>query len=207
MRRERVVTPNCHAGIPEASWRHENKALPRGWSDDITSTPRSPKDAFTRPDSLEDHMKVLIKPRLQKDKWSLYWKTSMATRTHALDDFELDVDPSTDTPKKLRAEVARTIGLPPEAALCRLEGFVEPWELACVIVAHSPAPAPPPPAPPNFTPNTTFKTQATVRLPETTRATCKLMPCRPPPLYSPGRAAGCTRDANSTTTRPLRSSA
>ena len=44
-------------------------------------------------------MKVLIKPRLQKDKWSLYWKTSMATRTHALDDFELDVDPSTDTPR------------------------------------------------------------------------------------------------------------
>ena len=152
-------------------------------------------------------MKVHILPRLQKDKWSLYWKTSMATRTHALDDFELDVDPSTDTPKKLRAEVARTIGLPPEATLCRLEGFVEPWELACVIVAHSPAPAPPPPAPPNFTPNTTFKTQATVRLPETTRATCKLMPCRPPPLYSPRRAAGCTRDANSTTTRPLRSSA
>ena len=97
-------------------------------------------------------MKVLIKPRLQKDKWSLYWKTSMATRTHALDDFELDVDPSTDTPKKLRAEVARTIGLPPEAALCRLEGFVEPWELACVIVAHSPAPPPPPPQPPPLRP-------------------------------------------------------
>ena len=97
-------------------------------------------------------MKVLIKPRLQKDKWSLYWKTSMATRTHALDDFELDVDPSAVTPKQLRAEVARTIGLPPEATLCRLEGFVEPWELACVIVAHPSAPAPPPPAPPYFTP-------------------------------------------------------
>lgn len=152
-------------------------------------------------------MKVLIKPRLQKDKWSLYWKTSMATRTHALDDFELDVDPSAVTSKELRAEVARTIGLPPEVTLCRLEGFVEPWELACVIVAHPSAPAPPPPPPPNFTPNTTFQTHATVRLPETTRAASELMPRRPPPPSSPRRAAGCTRDANSTTIRPSRSSA
>jgi hypothetical protein len=77
-------------------------------------------------------MKVLIKPRLQKDKWSVYWKTSMATRTLSLDSFELDVDPAVVTGKQLRATVAEAIGLQPEKTLCRLEGFVEPWELACV---------------------------------------------------------------------------
>lgn len=76
-------------------------------------------------------MKVHILPRLQKDKWSLYWKTSMATQTQVLDDFDLDVDEKKTTAKQLRREVAKTIGLPAEKTLCRLEGFVEPWELMC----------------------------------------------------------------------------
>ena len=89
-------------------------------------------------------MKVLIKPRLQKDKWSVYWKTSMATRTLSLDSFELDVDPEKVTGKELRATVAEAIGFQPEKTLCRLEGFVEPWELACVLTLLSPhAPASP----------------------------------------------------------------
>lgn len=77
-------------------------------------------------------MKVLVKPRLQKDKWSLYWKTSMATRTQALDTLQMDVDPASTTGKELRAAVAAAVGLPPERDLCRLEGFKEPWELMCV---------------------------------------------------------------------------
>jgi|AntAceMinimDraft_12_1070368.scaffolds.fasta_scaffold42464_2 hypothetical protein len=77
-------------------------------------------------------MKLLIKPRLQKDKWSLYWKTSMATRTHALDTLYLEVDPTLMTGKELRAAVAKAVGLPAERDLCRLEGFKEPWELMCV---------------------------------------------------------------------------
>ena len=81
-------------------------------------------------------MKVLIKPRLQKDKWSVYWKTSMATRTLSLDSFELDVDPEKVTGKELRATVAEAIGFQPEKTLCRLEGFVEPWELACLSLIH-----------------------------------------------------------------------
>ena len=89
-------------------------------------------------------MKVLIKPRLQKDKWSVYWKTSMATRTLSLDSFELDVDPEKVTGKELRATVAEAIEFQPEKTLCRLEGFVEPWELACVLTLLSPhAPASP----------------------------------------------------------------
>ena len=65
-------------------------------------------------------MKVHILPRLQKDKWSLYWKTSMATQTQVLDDFDLDVDEKKTTAKQLRREVAKTIGLPAEKTLCRL---------------------------------------------------------------------------------------
>ena len=39
---------------------------------------------------------VLVKPIVQKEKWSLYWKESMSTKT--LDDaapLELQVEPST----------------------------------------------------------------------------------------------------------------
>ena len=93
-------------------------------------------------------MKVLIKPRLQKDKWSVYWKTSMATRTLSLDSFELDVDPEKVTGKELRATVAEAIGFQPEKTLCRLEGFVEPWELACVPTLLSPRAAASPRASP-----------------------------------------------------------
>jgi hypothetical protein len=74
-------------------------------------------------------MKLQIKPRLQKDKWSLYWKTSMATKTISLDSFELDVDAAACTAKQLRALCAETIGLPPVGDLVRLEGYEEPWEL------------------------------------------------------------------------------
>jgi len=73
-------------------------------------------------------MKLLVKPRLQKDKWSLYWKTSMATQTLKLDELEVDV-PLTTTAKELKAMVAKEIGLPPVTSLLRLEGFEEPWEL------------------------------------------------------------------------------
>lgn len=92
-------------------------------------------------------MKVLIKPRLQKDKWSLYWKTSMATRTHALDPLSLDVDPTSVTGKQLRALVAKEVGFTPERDLCRLEGFVEPWELMCVNTPRTPRLLPKPALP------------------------------------------------------------
>lgn len=75
-------------------------------------------------------MRVVIKPRVQKDKWSLYWKTSMVTRTETLDEFALEVDPGT-TAKELKARVASELGWPPVEQLLRLEGFVEPWELCC----------------------------------------------------------------------------
>ena len=76
-------------------------------------------------------MKVLIKPRLQKDKWSLYWKTSMATKTELLDPFELEVSPD-DTAAALKAKVGNMLSWQPVDRLLRLEGFEEPWELCAM---------------------------------------------------------------------------
>ena len=42
-------------------------------------------------------VRVTVGPREQRDKWSLYWKTSMATKTDTLGDVELDVDPASTT--------------------------------------------------------------------------------------------------------------
>jgi len=47
-------------------------------------------------------MLVRIKPRLQQEKWSLYWKTSMSTRTFALDEFDMEVDPASVTAREAR---------------------------------------------------------------------------------------------------------
>ena len=41
-------------------------------------------------------MRLHVKPRLQQEKWSLYWKTSMATRTFALDEFDMEVEHGQD---------------------------------------------------------------------------------------------------------------
>jgi len=75
---------------------------------------------------------LAIKPRLQKEKWSLYWKCSMATRTFYLDEFDLDVDITKVTARELKKQIAERVGLPPVKDLFRLEGFQEPWELMCV---------------------------------------------------------------------------
>ena len=53
----------------------------------------------------------------------------MATHTFSLDPFDIDVDPDTTTALQLRRKLAETIGMRPEDYLCRLESFVEPWEL------------------------------------------------------------------------------
>merc|ERR1711959_559117 len=81
------------------------------------------------PPHREKTMKIQVRPRLQKDKWSLYWRTSMSTVTEKLDDFTLDVDPSMKV-EDFQAKVAEQMGWEPVEMLLRLEGFVEPWELA-----------------------------------------------------------------------------
>lgn len=38
---------------------------------------------------------ITLQPRIQKDKWSLYWKESMATKTEAFDPITLEADINT----------------------------------------------------------------------------------------------------------------
>lgn len=40
-------------------------------------------------------VQLTVQPRVQKEKWSLYWKESMSTKTLSLDPVQLNVDAST----------------------------------------------------------------------------------------------------------------
>lgn len=40
-------------------------------------------------------LQLTVQPRVQKEKWSLYWKESMSTKTISLDPVQLDVDDNT----------------------------------------------------------------------------------------------------------------
>lgn len=77
-------------------------------------------------------MKVVVQPRIQKEKWSLYWKETMATKTELLDTFEAEYNDGT-TVSDLKADVAKRMGWQPVDQLLRLEGFEEPWELAIYL--------------------------------------------------------------------------
>lgn len=40
-------------------------------------------------------IKITVQPRVQKDKWSMYWKESMATKTDSLESVTVEVDVNT----------------------------------------------------------------------------------------------------------------
>jgi ubiquitin len=75
-------------------------------------------------------IKLTVKRRIQKDKWSLYWKESMSTKTDELDDMVLKVDPESLTVKELMTMVAQESKWDPVDSLLRLDGFEDPWERA-----------------------------------------------------------------------------
>jgi hypothetical protein len=75
-------------------------------------------------------VKVTVKRRVQKDKWSLYWKESMSTKTEELDDITVKVDPESMTVKDLLSKVAQDSKWAPADSLLRLDGFTDPWERA-----------------------------------------------------------------------------
>jgi hypothetical protein len=76
---------------------------------------------------LRGGMRLTIRPRVQRDKWSLYWKESMATKTDNLDDLTIDIDDKA-TPAQLLKTVAQKQQWQPVEELLPLEGFSEPWE-------------------------------------------------------------------------------
>lgn len=71
---------------------------------------------------------LTVHPRLQRERWSLYWKETMATTTDLLDDIALDLDPVTATPADVLTATAAAQGWAPVADLLALEGFEGPWE-------------------------------------------------------------------------------
>lgn len=71
---------------------------------------------------------LTVHPRLQRERWSLYWKETMATTTDLLDDLALDLDPVTATPADVLAAAAAALGWAPADSLLALEGFEGPWE-------------------------------------------------------------------------------
>ena len=75
------------------------------------------------------NLRLTVQPRVQSDKWSLYWKESMATVTQLLNDLTLELDPAA-IPADVLAAVAGAQGWAPADSLLRLEGFEEPWERA-----------------------------------------------------------------------------
>ncbi len=57
---------------------------------------------------------LTVQPRLQKEKWSLYWKETMSTKTICLDPIELDVDENTTIAEaSWRADAAHVATLAP----------------------------------------------------------------------------------------------
>merc|ERR1739848_831082 len=72
---------------------------------------------------------VTVQPRVQREKWSLYWKESMMTKTDILDPVVLNVDEKKTKVADVLQMVSAKMSWPAKQDLLRLEGFEEPWEL------------------------------------------------------------------------------
>ena len=76
-------------------------------------------------------MKVIIQPRLQIEKFSLYWREPLQTETQSLPPLELELEvgaADAATVQELLAQAAAKLGWQAVGTLQRLEGFKEPWE-------------------------------------------------------------------------------
>ena len=82
------------------------------------------------PASAARMISLTVQPRIQKEKWSLYWRESMMTKTEVLDPVTLKVDAAKETIEAVLAKLATQMHWQPASDLLRLEGFEEPWELA-----------------------------------------------------------------------------
>merc|ERR1712199_28922 len=75
---------------------------------------------------------LTVQPRVQREKWSLYWKESMMTKTDVLDPVVLSVDENKTKVGDVLQMVSTRMSWPAKQELLRLEGFEEPWE-TCVL--------------------------------------------------------------------------
>jgi hypothetical protein len=75
-------------------------------------------------------MKLLVRPRLQVETWSLYWKEPMRTDTQCLPDVEVEAEAGEPLQAVLQ-RVAQQLGWAPVDKLLRLEGFAGARAAAC----------------------------------------------------------------------------
>ncbi|GAX75736.1 hypothetical protein CEUSTIGMA_g3179.t1 [Chlamydomonas eustigma] len=70
---------------------------------------------------------VTVRPRLQVERFSLYWKEPLSTETIVQEDVQLLLDCDTSIENVLK-EIAAKLGWPSVDDLQRLDGFKDPWE-------------------------------------------------------------------------------
>ncbi len=75
-------------------------------------------------------MSLTIQPRLQTERFSLYWKEPLTTETRCLSSFVMDVPDKTATLQSILEAAAERLGWAPVKDLQRLDGFKDDWERA-----------------------------------------------------------------------------
>lgn len=65
---------------------------------------------------------LIVRPRVQRERWSLYWKETMATKTELLKDMEIRVDPASATGSDILKAVGKALGWQNVEELLSLEG-------------------------------------------------------------------------------------
>jgi len=70
---------------------------------------------------------LTIRPRLQIERFSLYWKEPLSTETIVQEDIQMLLDCSTLLTTVLK-DIAARLGWPSVDDLQRLDGFKDPWE-------------------------------------------------------------------------------
>ncbi|KAG1667580.1 hypothetical protein FOA52_014661 [Chlamydomonas sp. UWO 241] len=70
---------------------------------------------------------VVVQPRLETQRFSLYWREAVDIQTRVLADLSIQADPSTPLSSVLQA-AAQQLGWADVDTLLRLEGFTEDWE-------------------------------------------------------------------------------
>merc|ERR1711904_74585 len=95
---------------------------------------RQEKQGVSEKKKKKDEMTIslTVQPRIQREKWSLYWKESMMTKTDVLDPVVLKVDEKNTKVADVLQMLSTRMSWPEKQTLLRLEGFEEPWE-TCVL--------------------------------------------------------------------------
>merc|ERR1712025_950454 len=71
---------------------------------------------------------LTVQPRIQREKWSLYWKESMMTKTDVLDPVVLKVDEKNTKVADVLQMLSTRMSWPEKQTLLRLGGLRAEWQ-------------------------------------------------------------------------------